>query len=217
MTMMAIRRGGRRANEARASRLRDMERGFAMYDYLYERKIRQHDVKGVDPRKIFANEVVGQSYLAVVMKRPSDARARKYKVWGELYDQVFGGKAIEPYIVATQIYQGALDWFRTGGFGKAPDEITRVVANNGAFHLARVTAYLWHGSELGSGAKLSDEVKSLEANPNQLGAVFEKAFQMLDDVIRTNEDFRANPDAALKSAGLDTELSKRLHPPKAGA
>src|SRR5713101_1486216 len=138
MTMMAIRRGGRRANEARASRLRDMERGFAMYDYLYERKIRQHDVKGVDPRKIFANEVVGQSYLAVVMKRPSDARARKYKVWGELYDQVFGGKAIEPYIVATQIYQGAqlyqgaIAWFRTVGFEKSSNFIGCFLESAGA-------------------------------------------------------------------------------------
>jgi hypothetical protein len=189
----------------------DMERGFAMYDYLYERKARQHDTKGVNPRKIFPNEVVAQSYLAVVLKRPSDARARKYKVWGELYEQVFGGKAIEPYIIATQIYRAALEWFRAVGFGTAAEEITRIIANNGAFHLARIAAYLWHGTELGSGAKLNEEIKSLDGNPDQLSGAFEKGFKILDDIVRKNPELRHNPDAALKSAALDTELSKRLH------
>jgi hypothetical protein len=46
---------------------------------------------------------------------------------------------------------------------------------------------------------------------------FENAARILDDVIRSNAEFRANPDAALKAAGLDTELSRRLHTPKDAA
>ena len=60
----------------------DMERGFGIYDLLYERKQRQHDSASQDPTKIVPNEAVGQWYLAVVLKNPADGRGRKYKIWG---------------------------------------------------------------------------------------------------------------------------------------
>lgn len=79
----------------------DMERGFGIYDLLYERKQRQHDSASQDPTKVVPNEAVGQWYLAVVLKNPADGRGRKYKIWGELYDKIFASKQpIEPYIVA---------------------------------------------------------------------------------------------------------------------
>jgi hypothetical protein len=58
----------------------DMERGFAIYGLLYERKQRQHDSKVEDPKKIVPNEAVGQWYLTTVLKNPADGRGRKYKV-----------------------------------------------------------------------------------------------------------------------------------------
>jgi hypothetical protein len=53
--------------------------------------------------RIAPNEVVARSCLAIVLKKPSDARAYKYKGWGELYDDIFGGKEIEPYIISWHI------------------------------------------------------------------------------------------------------------------
>lgn len=61
---------------------KDMERAFRTHGLLYERKPRQYDAKeGIDLTKVVPNELVAQSYLAVVLKRPSDARRRKYLVW----------------------------------------------------------------------------------------------------------------------------------------
>jgi hypothetical protein len=64
----------------------DMQEGFAKYKYYYERKINQYGA-GIPVDRIIVNETVAQSYLAIVLKKPSDARRRKYKVWGELYDR----------------------------------------------------------------------------------------------------------------------------------
>lgn len=73
----------------------DMETGFKIYNYLYERKPRQFDdTKSAD--RIFTNEAVGQWYLGIVLKTPSDARARKYRVWGDLHPRIFAGGAVEP-------------------------------------------------------------------------------------------------------------------------
>src|SRR5262249_18003203 len=112
------------------------------------------------------------------------------------------------------IYRSTVEWLRFVGFGSAAEEITRVIANNGAFHLARIAAYLWHGSELGSSAKFSAEIKKLDNDPSQLTKIFEKSFQILDDTVRSSSEFSNNPDAALKSAALDTEISRSLHTPK---
>jgi hypothetical protein len=90
----------------------DMEEGFRNYGFLYERKPRQYDDTTIDPTRLFTNEAVAQCYLAIVLKAPSDGRARKYKVWGELHSRIFSGQSIEPYIVAALIGRSASDWLR---------------------------------------------------------------------------------------------------------
>lgn len=52
----------------------DMEKAFEINGYMYERKPRQFENKQVDVEKIFDNEFVGQSYMAIVLKNPSDAQ-----------------------------------------------------------------------------------------------------------------------------------------------
>ncbi|WP_319523597.1 hypothetical protein [Breoghania sp.] len=44
-----------------------------------------------DSSRILPNELVGQSFLSIVLKKPSDGRGRKYKVWAEFYDRIFTG------------------------------------------------------------------------------------------------------------------------------
>lgn len=67
----------------------DMEHAFSIYGYYYERKPRQFDGQAIDLKKLFTNEYVAQAYLAIVLKTPSDGRARKYKVWGESHARIF--------------------------------------------------------------------------------------------------------------------------------
>lgn len=113
----------------------DMEKGFGIYQYFYERKPRQFDLVGVDTSRLFTNEYVGQAYLAVVLRAPSDARARKYKVWGELHSRIFSGDAVEPYIISAIIARRVSDWLRGSGHATGADETERLIAKRGTFYM----------------------------------------------------------------------------------
>ena len=126
----------------------DMERGFAIYELLYERKQRQHDSAAENPEQIVANEAVGQWYLAVVLKNPADGRGRKYKVWGEFYDKIFAGKQpIEPYVAAVLLGRRVAKWINASGLKRDADDVKRMLAKRGAFHVGRIAAFLWKGND----------------------------------------------------------------------
>lgn len=94
----------------------DVERGFLLYKFYYERKPHQYDkTPSISPYRILANDIVAQSYLAIVLKTPSDARRRKYKVWGDMYDRIFGGQIIEQYVTAVQCYRITSEWLTSSG------------------------------------------------------------------------------------------------------
>ncbi len=191
----------------------DMERGFAIKGYHYERKPRQFDGEVVDPAKHFTNEYVGQAYLAVVLKAPSDARARKYKVWGELHGKIFAGQAVEPYIVAAIIARRVADWLRVSGHTDATDEIERLCAKRGSFHVARIAAHLWRGSDdwHREHETAPDDLDELEKSPEKLEGTFPLAFELLVEVVKASPEHVGDVDRALKSAGVDRDIDKRLH------
>lgn len=191
----------------------DMERAFEIYKYKYERKPRQFDDAKLDPSRLFTNEYVAQAYLATVLKTPSDARARKYKVWGELHSRIFSGDAVEPYIIASIVATRVADWLRTSGYMQSTDETERLIAKRGSFHVSRVACYMFHGSDTWNGnqAELAAEIADLEANPGKLAALVPNAFKLLVDVVKSSPAHIADVDKALKSSALDRDLDHRLH------
>jgi hypothetical protein len=192
-----------------------MENGFQIYGYFYERKPRQFDEQPIDVSRLFTNEYVAQSYLAVVLKTPSDARARKYKVWGELHPTVFSGDAVEPYIVSAILAARVAGWLRSSAHMKSSDEIERLVAKRGSFHIARVAAFLWRNSDEWrmERAILKKQLGELEASPQVAEGQFVAAFKLLVETIKSSSEHSADVDRALKSSALDRDISKRLHKP----
>jgi len=195
----------------------DMEAAFSIYGYYYERKPRQFDGKKIDIEKVFTNEYVAQAYLAIVLRTPSDARARKYKVWGESHAKIFAGGAVEPYIMSGIIASRTAEWLRQSGHMTATDETERLIAKRGSFHVARIAAHLLRGSDewRGGGRPLAEELKELEDHPEKLDAVLQPAFALLAEVIRQSPTHSADVDRALKSAALDRDIDKRLYKPQA--
>lgn len=193
----------------------DMERAFSIYGYYYERKPRQFDEKAIDLKKLFTNEYVAQAYLAIVLKTPSDGRARKYKVWGESHARIFSGAPVEPYIISAIIASRVTEWLRASGHTTATDDIQRLIANRGSFHVARVAAYQCRGSESwhGDPQKLADELTDFEKNPKKLADVIPGAFELVVSAIRSSQTYAADVDRALKSSALDRDIDSRLHLP----
>jgi hypothetical protein len=192
----------------------DMERGFSRYGYFYERKPRQYDsVKDIDIARIVPNEIVAQCYLAVVLKKPSDARRRKYKVWGEYYDQIFGGAVVEPYILSVQVHKRAARWIEYSPHVHATDGITRKIANNGVFHIARIASQLWRNSDFSrtNHSLLQQQVTQLEQQPDTLDNYIKRAFEGLIAIIRVDDQYTADLDAALKSTQLDNDIDRAVY------
>jgi len=124
----------------------DMEL-LLVYNLYYERKPRQYDNAGVQLNRVIPNEFVGQSYMAIVLRRPSDARARKYKVWGDDYEKVFSGGIIEAHILSTQIATATKKYLNSSGLADSTDDIDRRIGKHGTFHAARIASYLWRRTE----------------------------------------------------------------------
>jgi AIPR protein len=190
----------------------DMQAGFAKYDLYYERKVNQYDPT-VPSNRIVVNETVAQSYLAAVLRKPSDARRRKYKVWGELYDKIFTGQAVEPHVIVTLIYRIAGQWLYEQKLVSSKDDLRRKLANNGAFHIARIAAFLWRGSDKWNVAvsELQKQIEALEKTPAELYPHLKKGFAIFEKLVKKNPHYAADIDAALKSGTLDSDIDKELY------
>lgn len=190
----------------------DMEEAFGRYNFFYERKVNQYGPE-VPADRIVVNEMVAQAYLAIVLKKPSDARRRKYKVWGEMYDRIFSGQVVEPYLISLLLERAAKGWVVSSGNAEATDDLRRKLANNGVFHIARAAAFIWRGSDNWSVPveELKARVDTLASDSAALSYVFPMAFEKLDAVFKSNAQYQADPDLALKSATLEADLDKALY------
>jgi len=198
----------------------DMEKGFVKYGYYYERKLRQYDdISDIDTNRIMVNETVARSYLSIVLKMPSDASRRKYKVWGELYDRIFHGKqSIEPYILAAKIYLQTSGLLKGEKYSNSSNDIQRILANNGSFHIARIISYLWRkhdkwGDELTGEMKKSIDI--LEGSPQYLDKYLDAALRILGTIIK-NEYSTSDVVNSLKLASLDIDIDRNLYARKKG-
>ncbi|MBV9010152.1 MAG: AIPR family protein [Verrucomicrobia bacterium] len=198
----------------------DMQRGFERYSLLYEHKVNQYATATLSPgQRIISNEDVGQAFLAIALKKPGDARRRKYKVWTDNYSQIFSGSGVEPHVICLLIYQAANAWARTARRAAGITELRRKLINNALLHIARITSFLWRGSDsfAQSVAELQVQIATLQATPNALNPHLDEALNRLDALITANPDFANDVDGALKSALLETAITRSLHPSAAAA
>jgi hypothetical protein len=194
----------------------DMEDAFVPFNYLYERKVNQY--RGVTiaaGQHIVANEIVGQAYLGIVLKRPADARRRKYKVWADYYSQIFSGGRVEPHVLSVIIFETTSNWIRSTSLASTGNDLRRKLAKNGVFHLARIAAFLWRGGDKWnrSADDLKQEIDDLKADPSVLDAHLADSMVRLEGIITANAAFSSDVDGALKSNLLETEITRTLHNP----
>ena len=192
----------------------DLEEAFRAKGFYYERKPRQFDNDAVVVERLFTNEAVAQWFLAVFLKNPADARGRKYKVWGEHHGRIFSGKTpVEPYLVAALLGRKIVSWLKGSGFQTDEDEIVRIIAKRGAFHIGRIVAFRWRaGDHSDADADTLDaQLDTLRNEPHEIQTYLEPALYQLSDLIRSNESYAADVDRALKSSALDEDVNKALY------
>lgn len=192
----------------------EMEEAFARFDYLYESKVNQYKSSLVPVgKRIVANEIVGQCYLGIVLKHPADARRRKYKVWSDYYSQIFSGGGIHPHVLSVAIYDATQIWIRGSGLTHSTTDLKRKLVKNGAFHLARMAAYLWRGTDNWNQdpAAFDAQISSIKTNPSILDVHLIDALDRLGRIISANSAFSSDLDNALKSSLLESAINRDLH------
>jgi hypothetical protein len=190
----------------------DMESGFLIHDYLYERKSGQYDSMGIDVSRIIPNELVAQWFLAVVLHNPADARGRKYKIWGEHYTDIFAGQQVEPYIAAALIGKCVERWLRQSGYKNGADDVRRMLAKRGSYHIARITAHLWRGTDewRGNTDALAEQLREIKDDCELVSGHIAEAFTLLESLINSNQSFKADIDRTLKSNSLNEAIDQAL-------
>jgi hypothetical protein len=195
----------------------EMQSAFEKYGLLYEHKVNQYaNYQPKAGEQFVSNELVGQAYLALILRSPSDARRRKYKIWSDLYSKIFTGKEIQAHIFTTLVSRYAIRWATSEKKKQSVDETKRRVAANGAFHIARVAASLFMGNDayLKTPAVIEKQISKIKGNPSILDNHFQTAFNIILSQIANNPVFSNDLDAAFKATLLDEALTAHFWPGK---
>jgi len=189
---------------------RDLERAFSIHNYFYERKPRQYP--NASSNKIIPNELAATAYLGIALKRPSDARSRKYKIWNDYYESIFKGIHVETFIVNHLIKQKTSKYINNSHYINSLDDNKRYIAKNGQFHIARMTSFIYRKSDNWSDVEvLKNQLSEIESTPTFLDEYVDLGFNAVIDVLNNNEELTVDLNNTLKSSSFDTLLSAELH------
>jgi hypothetical protein len=192
----------------------DLESAFRIYHYYYERKPKQFiDNNAINQSRILSNDIVGQAFLALVLRKPADGRGRKYKVWSEYYDRIFTGYSVEPYIIASLIVRLANKWLKEARLTTDSDDIKRNLAKKGSYHISRIAVFLWRGNDSWKidQSQLKHELSIIENTPGIMDDFFMDSFNRLNSIIRSDSHYENDIDKALKSSALDEKIERSLY------
>ena len=192
----------------------DMQRRFERYNLLYEHKVNQYATIALTAgQRIVSNEDVGQAFLAIALKKPGDARRRKYKVWTDNYGDIFSGSSVEPHVVCLLLCQAANTWARTASRAPGISELRRKLINNGLLHIARIAAFLWRSDDsFGQPTvTLQGQITTLQTTPASVNPHLDVALNRLETLINANPVFVNDVDGAIKSALLEVAITRSLH------
>jgi hypothetical protein len=180
----------------------EFERRFGLW---YERTSNEFsDRSKYDPNLVISNQKVGQAYLAIVRRKPSDGGRRQYKVWGEHYQSIFNENVYpETYLLVYRIAEAYTVYKREKLRNLQDTDIQRVIVANGTYHLSRIASFLWRMSDdwndLG---RLRQDLQKLKDEPDLLNTCFDEGLKIVVNIFDNEPLFIQEPSVALKSSIL---------------
>lgn len=193
----------------------DYQRAFLqLYGLRYERKPREFQrLPKEEAKNIVSNEKVAQAYLAIVKKRPTIARTQKYRVWDqEWYPTLFPSTTgIQKHVLAYLIYEFCLREKRTAltKWAKYPSRYS--IVSYGVFHLARVLAFYFTGSENweDEGA-VNSWIAQITADPRILQPHYMSSVTLLNRMIGKKKHEWENINNVFKAGDIEGTINKEL-------
>jgi hypothetical protein len=122
-------------------------------------------------------------------------------------------------VICLLLYHAANAWARATRRASGISEIRRKLINNGLLHTTRIAAFLWRGDDsFGQPtATLQRQIAILQTTPSVVNTHFDDALNRLQALINVNPGFVNDVDGALKSALLETAITRSLHTTPAAA
>jgi hypothetical protein len=192
----------------------DYQLAFSRFHGLrYERKPREF--KGLsrdDSKTVVSNEKVAQAFLAIVKKKPTTARAQKYRIWeDEWYQQLFPSVTIEKHVLAYLIYDYCLKAKKEALTRWQDDPIRYSIVSYGVFHLARVLAYKFTKKEYWDDPKeTSAWIEKIRAKPNILNRHYGVSVTLIKRLIKTKPEWMENINNVFKAVDIEGAINKAL-------
>jgi len=186
-----------------------------MHGLRYERKPREFKGLSRDESKaVVSNEKVAQAYLAIVKKKPTIARAQKYRIWeDEWYRQLFSSTTIEKHVLAYLIYDYCLKAKKEALAKWEGDPIRYSVVSYGVFHLARVLSFMYSGKEDWNDPEETNAwIKEIRAKPKKLNRPYGVSVTLIQRLIKKKPEWMENINNVFKAVDIEGAINKALHP-----
>jgi len=166
-----------------------------------------------DGTEIVSNQKIGQAFLAIARRRPSDARRRVYKIWEVDYSHIFNEHVFpETYLFVYRLAQ-ACERHRANLLAEfEKEELSRFIMANGIYHIARIVSYSWRRNDDWSDVDaIRRDLQRLTEKPDSLKSHIERALALVSRLVEKNPEFSQDPSTALKSARLDEAIDRALY------
>lgn len=185
------------------------------YSYLYERKNKEHrTVSKEDRRKIIPNDKAGQAYLAIVKRKPSQARGYLSKIWSTYYKDIFESSVTEDLLLSFLIYSYFLEKSKSAK-NKKISRMQAVLQVYGTFHLARITGHFLTNDKWGQQFRIYnkhhiEQIK--EKGSTYLDPYFSRTINLLADIWKKEleKDKKTNPTLYFKASVVEKQIEKAL-------
>jgi AIPR protein len=191
----------------------DIRSALEPYGYLYEHKLNQYlGIQIPQGKKVVSNENIAQSYLAVILKMPGDARRRKYKIWSEYYNRIFKVAKLAEHVLAHEVVALSSEWARANKKAPGISSQERRLLAGGGLHLACAAYQAWRKEN--STQDADGLIDLLRKSPSTFNDYLSKALASLILIVDSNPVFRDDLDLALKSQTFDDAINLQSTPRK---
>lgn len=189
----------------------DIRNALLPYGLVYEHKLNQYLGANLqEGQSLVSNERFAQAYLAVILKKPSDASRRKYKIWSEYYDRIFGASNLDRHVLAYWTVERAYSWAKLTRRQMPEWTDSRRVASTGVLQIALIAnSYFEQENDKKS---FDEKVLLIKGDSDEMNKLFANALTLLVSIIKNTPAYAEDIDLAVKSGGLDDLIVKSFEP-----
>lgn len=182
------------------------------YGYYYERKNKQYRaIRGTNKRKIVPSPKAAQSYLAIVRRKPANARGYLGAIWSDFYSEIFENASVVDLLVSYKIYElchrESLKAKKILNISTLEQEC-RVY---GLFHIARVIGYKLLSDNWGhSNVETVEKVLNDIDNSGFSIDIYKEALEVIQQLRSENEKDHTVAPLYFKNTVSQRKLNSKL-------